>query len=381
MSTTQNHRLLLLDFLRGFALFGILVSNIPIMSAPIYVDSQFQDLAAKFVKALYMFLVTGKFFVLFSFVFGYGFAILLQSIETKGKDPKRIYLRRLFGLFILGLLHALFLFEGDILVSYSLLGVMLYFLKDKSDLWKRYIIGFWILSFFAYLVLGIVSFYGFSDGKELANKLTEESILNHLGTLQQNFQQQLIDYGLAFPFILLFNVPTAAMMFLVGLWAGKNQIFADPLRIWNFGKGKKRYLFLIGTITNMGYTVSQFYPDHFLLGVLPSSLLAFGGISFALLYVYGIIYLLFIRKWETNFFVSFVSKAGSMSLTNYLSQSLICTFIFDGWGLGYFSLLHPGIVLLLTIPIYGFNLIFSTVWKSKFELGPMEWLLRKWTYA
>ncbi len=192
--------------------------------------------------------------------------------QKEKKDPKRIYLRRLFGLFILGLLHALFLFEGDILVSYSLLGVMLYFLKDKSHLWKRYIIGFWILSFFAYLVLGIVSFYGFSDGKELANKLTEESILNHLGTLQQNFQQQLIDYGLAFPFILLFNVPTAAMMFLVGLWAGKNQIFADPLRIWNFGKGKKRYLFLIGTITNMGYTVSQFYPDHFLLGVLPSSL-------------------------------------------------------------------------------------------------------------
>ncbi len=381
MSNTQNHRLLLLDFLRGFALFGILISNIPILSAPVYTDSQFQDLAAKFVKALYMFLVTGKFFVLFSFVFGYGFAILLQSIETKGKDPKRIYLRRLFGLFILGLLHALFLFEGDILVSYSILGVMLYFLKDKSHLWKRYIIGFWILSFLTYLALGYVSYFSFSDGKELANKLTQESIINHLGSLQQNFEQQLIDYGLAFPFILLFNVPTAAMMFLVGLWAGKNQIFADPLRIWNFGKGKKRYLFLIGVVANFGYTVSQFYPDHFFLGVLPSSLLAFGGVSFALLYVYGIINLLFIQKWESNYFVSSVAKAGSMSLTNYLSQSLICTFIFDGWGLGYFSLLHPGIVLLLTIPIYGFNLIFSTLWKSKFDLGPMEWLLRKWTYA
>ncbi|WP_108976385.1 DUF418 domain-containing protein [Leptospira ryugenii] len=381
MNTTQNQRLLLLDFLRGFALFGILVSNIPILSAPIYIDSTFQDLAAKCVKALYMFFVTGKFFVLFSFVFGYGFAILLQSIEAKGKDPKRIYLRRLFGLFILGLLHAFFLFEGDILVSYSLLGLMLYYLKDKDHVWKRYILCFWILSFIAYFALGLVSYYGFSDGKELANKLTQDSIVNHLGSLKQNFEQQIIDYGIAFPFILLFNVPTAAMMFLIGLWAGKLQIFADPQKIWEYGKGKKRYLFLVGTITNFGYTLSQFYPDHFFLGVLPSSLLAFGGISYALLYVYGIIYFLFIKKWESSALVRYVSQAGSMSLTNYLSQSLICTFIFDGWGLGYFSYLHPGIVLLLTVPIYGLNLVFSAFWKSRFELGPMEWLLRKWTYA
>lgn len=381
MKIENTNRLLLLDCLRGFALLGILISNIPIFSFPIYSDGIFQDGLAKFVKGFYHFFVTGKFFVLFSFVFGYGFSILLENIEAKGGNSTRIYFRRLLGLFVLGIIHAVFLFEGDILVSYSILGVFLYFVKDMESKWKKMILVTWILSLFAYGTIGIATYLSVSTSQEVMDTLSKEAITNHLGDFGQNVTQQLSDLVYVYPFILLFNVPTAAMMFVVGLWAGKRKVFATPEKIWNYFSGKKRYLILGGVLSNGLYVVSNLFPDHIWLGILPSFFLAFGGISFALLYVLALVYLISIRDFGESFLVKGVSRAGSMSLTNYLLQSILCSFLFDGWGLGWYATLHPGIVLCLTLPIYGVNVIFSSLWKQYFPQGPMEWLLRKWTYA
>ncbi len=378
----QNYdRLPLLDFLRGFALLGILISNIPIFSAPFYSESAFVDLSANITKGIYTFLVTGKFFVLFSFVFGYGFSILLKSTEKKGGNIRRIYHRRLLGLLVIGMIHAVFLFEGDILVTYSILGVFLYLIRDSESSWKKWIFGFWFLSLVCYTLIGFAAYYGFSEKGELAKKLTDQAIINHLGSFSMNTNQQLIDLQFSYPFILLFNFPTAAFLFIIGLWAGKKEILSSPERIWNLFQGKKRYLFIIGLISNAGYVISTFHVNSFYLGVLPSGLLAFGGISFGILYLLLIIRYIFLTDLQNTAMVRWISNAGSISLSNYILQSILCSFIFDGWGLGYYSALHPLSVLLLTIPIYFINLSFSTLIKKYNLPGPLEWILRTWTYS
>ena len=170
-------------------------------------------------------------------------------------------------------------------------------------------------------------------------------------------------------------------MFLVGLMAGKKQLLSQPEKIWAYFQGKKRYLIIIAIISNVCYAISSLNQDSILFEVFFSSLLSIAGISLMILYILVWIRLFFLGSIKQNLFVTLLSRAGSMSLSNYLMQSIICNWIFHGWGLGYFSKLSPEWVAFLILPIYSFNLLFSFVWKKYFTLGPFEYLLRKWTYA
>ena len=118
----------------------------------------------------------------------------------------------------------------------------------------------------------------------------------------------------------------------------------------------------------------------YLVSFFSTAMLAVGGVCFALVYCY----VLFQFSNSDNFLLSnlreAMKKAGTMSLTNYLSHSILLSFIFNGWGLGLYGKLKPEIALLLVIPIYGFNIVFSSILKKYFSLGPFEIVLRKFTY-
>lgn len=115
-----------LDALRGFALCGIIIVNAPFFAQPLWAEpvvAHWGDAAALWFTHAF---TTGKFFLIFSFLFGFGFAAMLDRANAEGTSARGRFLRRLFGLFIFGMLHAVFLFFGDILMLYAVLGLVLW---------------------------------------------------------------------------------------------------------------------------------------------------------------------------------------------------------------------------------------------------------------
>lgn len=370
----------LLDFLRGFSLFGILAVNLPMLAEPQYGISSFHSISSEIVRGLVSFFFTGKFFILFSFVFGYGFSILIQGLEKKNMEVKKLFYRRLLGLGFLGILHGIFFFEGDILFSYAILGFFLFSLKNQSEeKWKKYIISLWILSFFCYGLLGYLEYYLRIENNANLHEMHRVAVEGKLGSFWDGASQRVKDLGFAFIFIIVpYNWPSAFLMFLVGIYSAKRKILSEPKKIWDYAKGKKRYILLFAIISNLGYSYSHFNVNPFASFFL-GSLLCISGVSLSFLYVLVIIRFFFLNPKE-GLIIQMVSNAGTMSLSNYLLQSILAGFIFYGWGLGFFTQLSPEQVGLVTILIYLFNLIFSMIWKKFFSLGPFEWLLRKWMY-
>lgn len=377
----EKNRLAYLDLLRGFAILGILISNLPILAEPPFSMVVHHNDLSSWVKLFSLFFISGKFFLIFSFVFGYGFTILLASSERNGYDAKIIFFRRLFGLFFLGILHATLFFNGDILVSYSLLGVVLYFSRNMEDSKLFKIVGlFWFISLLCYGVLGIISHYSLIGDPNLTARMIEESMNGYSGSFFSAVIQRVKELSYTFPFILFFNWPSAFFMFLIGLYLGRTESLANPELLFERFKGKWVWIVLLGIIGNSLFSFGQMKETSYLVSFVSTSMLAIGGVCFALIYCYA----LYQFSKSENFILSklreAMKKAGTMSLTNYLSHSIILSFIFNGWGLGLYGKLKPEIALLITIPLYGFNLVFSSIWRKYFSMGPFETILRKFTY-
>ncbi|MCC5816717.1 MAG: DUF418 domain-containing protein [Leptospira sp.] len=378
----QSERLQYLDLLRGFAIFGILVSNLPMIAEPPFGIGLNNSEYSLYILGLIYFFVTGKFFVIFSFVFGYGFTILLNSLEKKGIDSKNIFYRRLMGLAMLGVFHAIFFFNGDILVTYAILGYFLYKFKDSSD-GKILKTGFsfWILSAILYAVMGLLIYFASTEETNTSLELTKLSIQGYLGNFASSTMQRLEDLTYTFPFILLFNWSSAFMMFLLGLWMGRKKILQNPDDFFNRFKGYWISIFTVGCISNGLYVWGNLETFNIFHSLITNSLLALGGISFALVYCYG---LYLFSKSENNILTEIknsIATVGTMSLTNYLMHSILLAWIFNGWGFGYYGQLAPEVYMLLVFPIYGVNIGFSVFWKRYFSMGPFEIILRKFTYG
>ncbi|MCF8530480.1 MAG: hypothetical protein K9G69_04210, partial [Candidatus Nanopelagicales bacterium] len=152
-SREPNSRESLPDRLRGIALLGIVVVNAAFLgiSTTGYTQSSVDGAANLVTAFLVVALAEGKFYLLFSFLFGYSASFILRDNSAPNR---RRYLRRLFALFIFGLAHAIFFFIGDILITYSILGVLLFAVSRTSDrVLRRWTIGAIALSVILLLAL------------------------------------------------------------------------------------------------------------------------------------------------------------------------------------------------------------------------------------
>lgn len=380
-SISSTERLAYLDILRGFAIMGILISNLPMLAEPPFGVSLNSSEYSPWVQGMIYFFVTGKFFVIFSFVFGYGFTILLESSEKKGMDSRRIFYRRLVGLAFLGILHAVFFFNGDILVTYAILGFFLYRFRDSSDkkILKTSAI-FWILSSVMYALIGVMLYLGSFDDTSTTLELTQLSIQGYSGNFWEATIQRTSELLYAGPFILLFNWSSAFMMFLIGLWMGRKKMLQEPGKFFKRFQGNWIPIFIVGLLANGLYAWGNLDVFDAFHSILSNASLAVGGISFSLIYCYG---LLRFSQSENAILMKIrnsIATVGTMSLTNYLIQSIILAWIFNGWGLSLYGKLAPEIYMILVIPIYFVNIAFSVLWKKFFAMGPFEILLRKFTY-
>jgi uncharacterized protein len=377
-------RLDALDLLRGFALFGILVVNLPFFAQPIYqiaagetAGSALDHAAAAFVA----FAFEAKFYILFAWLFGYGLATQLARASADQADPGPRYARRLIGLLVFGVLHATLLFVGDILISYVVLGALFWLLRDWPSPWLlRFAAAMLVAAVLGRVVLAYAS--GLAGGGAELEQLAAEARAHYLGGFGSAVEQRLRDLLVFYSFTPLFNWPTILAMFAVGLVAGRAGWLRDPARFRPAARRALPWAALLGIGGNLLY-VAIFYgglgdPSDAAVAALALSAEALGAPALSFCYLCGVLWLAERQPWQR--WLAPLRAPGRMSLTNYLGQALICGAIFNGWGLGLYGQIGPLGCLLLAPAIFGLQLWLSARWLRRFRMGPDEWLLRSWTY-
>jgi uncharacterized protein len=392
-------RILTIDILRGFAIFGILLVNMELfnqsalnMVADLNPPATPLDQLARWFIA---FFAEGKFYSIFSFLFGLGMAIQFRRAEERNARFGRFWLRRMAVLLLFGLVHAFFIWTGDILILYAVLGMfLLLWRKAQPRTLLIWAVVFLMLPLLLNAALvGLAELGRMSAGEEAMAQVFQQQLAGYAaaaaeadriyatGNYLQITAQRARDMVLMFsiwPFM-AFNV--LAMMIL-GLYAGKRRIFDDipghlPLirRVWLWG-------LVIGLIGNGMYV----YFGEQSTRAMPSvtSLLSIAGQTFgapalALFYMATLTLLAERADWRQRLLP--LANVGRMALTNYLLQSLICTTLFYGYGFGLYGMIGIAAGVALTVAIYLLQIAFSTWWLHRFRFGPMEWLWRTLTYG
>jgi uncharacterized protein len=395
-----SQRFHIIAILRGFAIFGILLVNMEFFSHSFYAmvigDYDINSTLDQFGRWLIAFFGEGKFYSVFSFLFGLGMALQYVRAQKKGQRFVPFYLRRMFVLLLIGLVHAYLFWVGDILVLYSVLGtVLLIFFRNRKP--KTLLI--WMIIFLIVPILLNAGLFGLTalgrmspGGEEMMAQVFEEraramaaadaqaDLVYATGTFAEVTQQRIEDMIYVFttwPFM-AFNV---FAMFLLGLYAGKRKLYDNtaenvPLwrKVWIWG-------LIIGVIGNTLYMVfsegaNRSVPStQLIISIIGQT---FGAPAFALFYMTSLALLFQRSKWQPRLMP--FSYVGRMALTNYLLQSVICTTLFYGYGFGLYGKIGITGGILLTMVIYALQILLSKWWLSRYRFGPMEWLWRSASY-
>ncbi len=395
-SAPNSDRFEILDALRGFALLGVLLANI-LGFCGWYDMSQEQRLAFSSEQGLAAWnfahhaFLDGRFYSLFSLMFGIGFAVILARLSQR--DPTEaltIFRRRLWVLLGIGLVHLCLIWYGDILVLYSLLGFVLVACRNLSD--RALLIGAATLVLFPILGYALtwatqiqldMPFYDL--GMYMDQALSPERYkLPGLERIRLEGWAAFMEWTLPGPPFRVGNLleswrlPKVMGIFLLGLWVGRCLIAGTLLNNRALLKRVCKFGFVVGL------------PAGVLLGVVPEAhgppsmqgfqntvLYAFAVVPMALAYASG-----FVLLWQAGGerLLRHFAPVGRMALTNYLSQTILCIAIFYGIGFGMVGRFAPWQVVTTALTIYTGQWLFSRWWLSRYAFGPMEWLWRSLTY-
>lgn len=395
----HQERAQILDVLRGIAILGILLNNIYGFAGYANLTDEMRQKfstyrADSILNFLQMAFVEGKFYSLFSLLFGIGFSIILIRNQQKGINPLNIFYRRLFVLLLIGLSHIYFLWEGDILLLYALIGFVLPLFRNCSNktllIWALAL----ILSPIAIDVVKLLVQAGpgdfiipFAEGIDKRNGIVGEEWRTHLfkdGSSWQewrNYQQTAFMYR--FQFILDSNrIPKVLGMFLIGFYVGRKMMYANLQQY----EPLLKKLMLWGFIIGLPFSIAMAYFEHddkniykSVWGMADTISYAFGVVPLSLAYVSSIC-LFWVKTKGVNKLTVF-APLGRMALTNYLVQTMLAVTIFYGIGFGIGQ--QFGLVYLFPIVlfIYSIQVFYSHIWFRYFQYGPIEWIWRQLTYG
>lgn len=389
-----SERFIILDALRGFALLGICMANFPEFSlytflSPEAAASMSTAVQDKITRYLLYIFVDGKFYTLFSLLFGLGFSIIIRNAERKGVNGFRIFYRRMGMLMLFGLLHLMFIWSGDILLLYALLGMLLPFFRQMPD---KKLLG-WAL-FFLILPIGV----------DLVCEITRTNLALPFIRLQEtycaeygingtNFAYWLHDaedYGTVFQFLvqgacvrmqefIIGNRYFKVLgLFLVGFYIGRNRIYADLEGRKNLLVKVCRLGLIIGLPCSLLYAWSSM-GGHPLSDTLHSLFYFISVYPLGFAYAAGLC-LLYLRVKSLSIW-KWLAAPGRMALTNYIGQSVIGMFLFYGIGLGWGSTIGLLQTEVIVLAVFLFQMLFSRLWLSGFKFGPLEWIWRMLTYG
>jgi uncharacterized protein len=395
----KSERILLMDALRGFALLGILMVNWMIMSWPqLWTDmlhlEKWTSSVDKAAIWLIHYLFEFKFFSLFSFLFGLGFALQFLKAETKGGNFAPYYLRRQILLLLIGACHALLLWPGDFLVLYALQGMLLLLFRKA----KEQTLLVWSAIFFLIPLLLSMAFYGYAtSGEEAIAQLRNDfeqvirpDLLQHIERSYAMYPSEntadVWDIKLNDTKRFYESIPfwwwNSFAMFLLGLYAGKRKIFQ---RLDELKPILKKW-WVVTSVLGFGGNVLFVWAYHLQNVFVPNSynvVYAFMQIlsvpTLTLFYVCS--FCLLAQRVSGQKLLHLFAPMGKIALSCYVMQSLLVNLILFGFGLGLYGKISPAQGLLWCLGIYGFQLVFSHWYIRRFSYGPLEWIWRKLTYS
>lgn len=391
-SSSHAGRLAQIDALRGFALLGILVVNIGFFASPYHgsglLDPNFPHPVDRLADGLVAWLFETKFYLLFSFLFGYSFTLQMAAAERAGARFVPRFVRRLAGLALLGLAHAVLLFQGDILLTYALLGMLLLACRRLSA--RRALQGSLALMLLAGLAWTALAILGAlypappatPQDEAFLHAQAQSALQAYRGTIASTVAQHLQELtGWVWATVLLVQGPFAFAMFLAGYAFGRRQALADPWR----HAGRLRAFCARGLPVGLGG--AAIYAATSLTPALSGTPWEWAGLAVGLLSApvlsasYACALLLALRARPESGMARWLAGAGRMALTNYLLQSAACAFLFKAWGLRWMGSVSPAGALLIALALFALQLPLSAWWLRGHAYGPVEWLLRAATTA
>ena len=390
-----NERIQVIDALRGFALFGILFVNLEFFDYPITYMMQPHTWAApdRVFEWVMKVFFQGKFYTLFSFLFGFGFSIYLAKKTATGKSTTGLFARRLLVLLAIGFAHAYFIWVGDILNTYALFGFPLLLFRNRKP--KTLLIWAAVLLLIPAMAMTAGAMartfipeaakkmeQGAQRNREYVGQMEASAMRTYSrGTFAEATRQRAWEFNTLFSFV-FFPGSQILAMFLVGLWAGKTGLFVDAAaRLPWFDRMRWVGLGIGLPLSLLALWASEHAPpmQPSILGMVAAFSSVISHPAMAMFYAFTVVILFHNVKWRARF--DPIRSAGRMALTNYLIQSLICTTIFYGYGLGYFGRVPLRYLPLFVVVIYGVELAWSGWWLRRFEFGPAEWMWRSLTYG
>ncbi|MFD1335671.1 DUF418 domain-containing protein [Oceanobacillus iheyensis] len=373
----DSQRLNWIDAARGFAIFGIFMVNIGAFSAPYFLYGGETEIWTSKMDSLILFIIDvffqASFYTLFSILFGFGIQLQKDRLVEKGISVNRFFIRRLAVLTIIGLIHAIGIWHGDILFTYGVVGFLLLVYFNVKD---RTIVVNIISLLGVFVGLFTLLMYQVRDYLDTANQGLIIQAMNNYSSdsLSRIWEQNLHDWQLSNGGInILFLAGVILPMFLIGMYAARKKWFHHPEKY-------QQKLTVIWFISFIGFIVLKLGPYLFgnpsWFSYVQDNI---GGAASAIFYVTSIT-LLWKKEWFRQLMVP-LQAVGKMAMTNYLCQSIISFWLFYGVGFGLYGKIDPLIQLVLVIVIFILQMIASVWWMKKFRFGPFEWLWRTLTYG
>jgi len=386
--TVEQERLPLLDVLRGFSILGILLNNMGMFSGPsrelgfVGVPPTTTDVA---VEALILFFINGKSYLLFALLIGLGFALQLNRAEARAANVLPTYTRRLVILFAIGALHAVFLWEGDILAMYAILGFGLLLVRRWSSVALLALAGAllilspvaeWISYTRSYGAENWANISATGSGAEVASTPADraQAVYGHGRYLDMVIYrlETLPDHAVR---LWLNQALGAFAVFVFGLYAGRHRFIESVATYVTRWRAWTPWVLAAALAVNLIY-VFAFMQGRVRLELLSLTL---GGPLLCLVYVGGLGLLLEKTVWRARLVP--MAAIGRLSLSNYLLQSAVCTTIFYGYGFGLYGRIGATTGFIIAMAVFAFQIVISMWWLRHFQFGPLEWLSRTFIYG
>jgi uncharacterized protein len=397
----STEREIFMDVLRGFAVLGIFIANLGsgftwYSEANHFTGPMLLPVLDHKVQYLHQMLIEGKFYSIFSLLFGWGIALQVKRGIDKGVDAIPTVKRRLLFMLLLGAIHLL-IWPGDIVFFYAMLGFLLLpFRKFSNKTLLITGIGLILLPIILYAakmkwpLLNTPSGYLFETGAKadmyLSNIDSEAAFKNMIrhGNWWDILKGQIAGFFYRYGYLFFVSrIPKVLGMFLIGYVVGRSDFYKNIVQY----KKLLYSIIVVGIVVGLpaNYFLARYMSwydaDYYKLkinGLYQTIAYALGVVPLAMTYV--AIFMLSFQSVLGKRILSVLAPVGKMAFSNYIMQSLIGNFVFLGAGLGYLEQVGPFYFTVFGIAVFIVQVILSTIWLQYFNYGPLEWLWRSATY-
>jgi uncharacterized protein len=391
-----GERIEVLDAIRGFALLGIFIMNMPAFNTSLFQGvggdpawPHWWDRGTETVRDV---IFSGKFNSMFSMLFAVGFTIQLERLQARAPDrATEIYLRRLFWLFVFGAVHACVFWAGDVLHMYAVLGVLLLMLRRLPD---RAIAALIVACLLYPAIIGTIRMATTTqEDIRISIELMQEAIAadnsafgngNFLDTARRSTESMLLYYSHPLRLGMVAAYVQFLTTVLLGLLLGRHHFFKNVAAHLPRIRRVQWWALGLGLICGIGFVVWRTLVANPMQPTVWRILAGMGyvlcRVAIMIFYVATIIRAACNERWRQR--IAPVTLTGRMPLTNYLLQTLIGVTLFYHWGLGLWGKVGAALDLVLAVAIFFvIQVPLTRWWLSRFRLGPMEYLWRVLTYG